>query len=286
MADPTAVDSSGRLLAFSGIQVAVAPGASYLGTNSYTFGQQSDGAYPKPHTVDYEGFPRPGDVVNLSGVSSESWEMAQLRTVTVVEKLGTTDTMADVTMPLPAQFDGGAAENDPAHPSVLRGGRPAVAAADSGGTDRDEVAPGSGVESYEGVFVKLINVQPTEECVPYPYNEYMYDFGYFEVTGGVEVGGLFAHNYAGYWLNVAFDSGDRTCENTANKCEDSRESGQMFGFIQGIVNYTYNVYRVNPRWDTDIDGNFVADGTPEAACASSDSGGDNSGSSSGDTPSE
>ena len=198
--------------------------------------------------------------------------MAQLRTVTVLEKLGTTDTMADVTMPLPAQFFGGNAETDANHPSVLRGGRPAVEAADSGGVSRDAVTASTGVESYEGVFVKLLNVETTEECVPYPYNDHMHDFGYFEVTGGVEIGGLFDHNYSGYWLNVAFDSTDRTCENTTNKCEDSRESGQVFGFIQGIVNYSYNVYRVNPRFDADIDGSFVADGTPEAACASSDDG--------------
>ncbi|MBL91763.1 MAG: hypothetical protein CMH56_08145 [Myxococcales bacterium] len=272
VADPTAVNDNGELLAFSGIQVAMAPGASYVATNSYTFGGQSDGTFAKPYSVDYEGFPRPGDVVNLSGVSSETWDMAQLRTVTVLEKLGTTDTMADVTMPLPAQFFGGNAETDANHPSVLRGGRPAVEAADSGGVSRDAVTASTGVESYEGVFVKLLNVETTEECVPYPYNDHMHDFGYFEVTGGVEIGGLFDHNYSGYWLNVAFDSTDRTCENTVNKCEDSRESGQVFGFIQGIVNYSYNVYRVNPRFDADIDGSFVAEGTPEAACASSDDG--------------
>ena len=35
VADPTAVDSNGKLLAYSGIQVAMAPGASYVATNSY-----------------------------------------------------------------------------------------------------------------------------------------------------------------------------------------------------------------------------------------------------------
>ena len=150
-----------------------------------------------------------------------------------------------------------------------------------GGEARDAVTAGSAVENYEGVWVKLINVETTEECVPYPYNNYMYDFGYFEVTGGVEIGGLFDHNFSGYWLNVAFDSGERTCSNTANRCEDSRESGQTFGSIEGIVNYSYNVVRVNPRWDADIDGMFATEGTPEAACASSD---DTSGS--GDAPTE
>ena len=270
VADPTAVDSAGNLLAFSGIQVAMAPGASYVGTNSYTFGEQSDGSFVKPFTVDYDGFPRPGDVVNLSGVSSETWDMAQLRTVTVLEKLGTADTVADVTMPKPAMFDGSASDSDPSHPSVLRGGRPAVTAADAGGATRDAVTAGTGVEAYEGVWVKLISVETTEECVPYPYNDYMYDFGYFEVTGGVEIGSLFEHDFSGYWLNVAFDSVERTCDNTANRCEDSRESGQTFGSIEGIVNFSYDVVRVNPRWKTDIDGMFVAEGTPEAACASSD----------------
>ena len=280
VADPTAVDSNGKLLAYSGIQVAMAPGASYVATNSYTFGKQSDGTFVKPFTVDYEGFPRPGDVINLSGVSSETWDMAQLRTVTTLEKLGTADTVADVVMPMPAEFDGAGSETDPTHPSVLRGGRPAVTVAD-GGEARDAVTAGSAVENYEGVWVKLINVETTEECVPYPYNNYMYDFGYFEVTGGVEIGGLFDHNFSGYWLNVAFDSGERTCSNTANRCEDSRESGQTFGSIEGIVNYSYNVVRVNPRWDADIDGMFATEGTPEAACASSD---DTSGS--GDAPTE
>ena len=272
VADPTAVDGEGRLEAFSGIQVAVAPGASYVSNNSYSFGLQSDGSYAKPYAVDYDGFPRPGDVINLSGISSETWDMAQLRTVTVVEKLGTADTVTGFTMPLPAQFDGGSVETDPTHPSVLRGGRPAVTASESGGYVRDEVTASSGVESYEGVWVRLINVQTTEDCVPYPYDNSMYDFGYFEVTGGVEIGGLFDHNYAGYWLNVAFDSGERTCENRTNKCEDSRESGQVFGAIEGIVNYSYNVYRVNPRSDADIDGTFVAEGTPVDACTSADDG--------------
>ena len=136
------------------------------------------------------------------------------------------------------------------------------------------LSAGSAVENYEGVWVKLINVETTEECVPYPFNDYMYDFGYFEVTGGVEIGGLFDHNFSGYWLNVAYDSGERTCSNTANRCEDSRESGQTFGSIEGIVNYSYNVVRVNPRWDADIDGMFAAEGTPEAACASSNDNGE------------
>ena len=280
VADPTAVDSAGKLLAYSGIQVAMAPGASYVGTNSYTFGKQSDGTFVKPFTVDYEGFPRPGDVINLSGVSSETWDMAQLRTVSSLEKLGTADTVADVTMPMPSEFDGATSETDAKHPSVLRGGRPAVTVAD-GGEARDAVTAGSAVENYEGVWVKLINVETTEECVPYPFNDYMYDFGYFEVTGGVEIGGLFDHNFSGYWLNVAYDSGERTCSNTANRCEDSRESGQTFGSIEGIINYSYNVVRVNPRWDADIDGMFVADGTPEAACAS-----DDNSTGSGDAPTE
>jgi hypothetical protein len=281
VADPTAVDSAGNLLSFSGIQVAMAPGASYVGTNSYTFGAQSDGTFVKPFTVNYEGFPRPGDVVNLSGVSSETWDMAQLRTVTVLEKLGTADTVADVVMPKPAMFDGSASDSDPSHPSALRGGRPAITATDAGGATRDAVTAGTGVEAYEGVWVKLISVETTEECVAYPYNDYMYDFGYFEVTGGVEVGTLFEHDFSGYWLNVAYDSGERTCDNTANRCEDSRESGQTFGSIEGIVNFSYDVVRVNPRWKTDIDGMFVTEGTPEAACASNDNG-----TGSGDAPTE
>ncbi|MFZ9888410.1 MAG: hypothetical protein ACO3JL_12985, partial [Myxococcota bacterium] len=157
---------------------------------------------------------------------------------------------------------------DARHPSRLKGGRPAVTV-EQGGAARDAETPDAAVEGFEGVLVELVNVKTTSACEAYPYSSndvaaYMRDFGYFRVTGDVEVGDLFQTDptFGGFWKSVPATSTERTCANTANKCEDSRQLDQTFTSLTGIVNISFDVYRLNPRTAADIPAElFVADGT-------------------------
>lgn len=264
IADPSAVDEAGRALPYSGIQVTISPERSDV-TTTYSFAQDADFNWVTPDAA-----PQPGDVINVNAESSSFFDMAQLRFTSSLEKVGTTDGVEGVTMPLPAQFDGDIADaTDPRHPSRLRGGRPAVTV-EQGGVARPEEAPDAAVESWEGVLVEFINVDTEQACVAYPYSStenmvpaYMRDFGYWTVTGGAEIGTSYDDSFGGFWKNVAFNTVDRTCENVVNKCQDSRVAGQTFTSLKGIVNYSFGVYRVNPRNVADIQppSLFVAEGT-------------------------
>lgn len=257
VADPTAVDGDGRSLPYSGIQVTIAPGSNSVGTNDYTFGVDAMGEYPNPDDVDYAGFPRPGDVVNVVGQSSSYYDQPQLRDVIALEAV----TDATVMAPMPAQFDGMADEASDRHPARLQGGRPAVAAAP---LMREGLPADPAARSWLGVPVELINVTTTEACIGYPNANtnptHFRDRGNWIVTGGVEIGTLFTNTFGGYWLNVPYDSDERTCDNAGTvdnnaatkKCRDSRAVGQAFTSIKGIPNISFNVQRLNPTSDTDV----------------------------------
>ena len=266
IADPTMVDADGRLTAHSGILATIKPQDDNVAENSYTFSQDEDFNF-----VGENAAPAIGDVINIVGANGGFCGMAQLSNVTDLVKVGSAGEAGMPTMPMAAQFDGAIADAaDPRHPSRLQGGRPAVTV-EEGGVERAEVAADDAVESWEGVLVELVNVDTESACVAYPYSSttnnvgpYMRDFGYWTVSGGAEVGILFDDiDFGGYWKNVAFDTTDRTCENLTNKCEDSRAAGQTFTSLTGIVNFSYGVYRVNPRSVADIQPPelFVAEGT-------------------------
>lgn len=262
VADPKAVDGDGRLLPYSGILVTITPGRDDV-TSSYSFEQDDDYNF-----VSADAAPAVGDVVKVIGRNGDYFGMSQLYFSSLLEKVGTTDTLADVTMPLPARFDGSLSVSDARHPSRLKGGRPAVTV-EQGGTTRDAETPDAAVEGFEGVLVELVNIETTSACEAYPYKSddvaaYMRDFGYFRVTGDVEVGDLFQTDptFGGFWKSVPATSTERTCANTANKCEDSRAVGQAFTSLTGIVNISYDVYRLNPRSADDIPAElFAADGS-------------------------
>lgn len=252
VADPTLVDAEGRLTAHSGILATIRPSDSRVVQNSYSFTQDQEFNF-----VGENAAPMVGDVVNIVGENGGFCGMAQLSGVTDLVKVGTAGDTDMPAMPMPARFDGSLANTDDArHPARLAGGRPAVTV-EEGGVARDAVAADAAVESWEGVWVELVNVATEEACVGYPYANasnnvapYLRDFGYFTVTGGAEVGTLFDtfdFSFGGYWKNVAANTTDRTCANVANKCEDSRAAGQEFTSLSGIVNYSYGVYRLNPR---------------------------------------
>jgi hypothetical protein len=257
IADPNAVDSGGRLTAYSGILVSYTPEYSGSSHDGYTFSLDQDDRIDDPTTA-----PRIGDVVDVVGENAGFCGQPQLSSVANLRKVGTVDTVDGVTMPLPALFDGDA--------SALLSPRPAVTVA-TGGEDIAAVTGSATINEWLGVLVELKDVDTTNACQGSPFSTpspHMRDFGYWQVTGGAEIGTLFYNDFGGYWLNVAYDSADRLCSNTANKCEDSRALGQTFTSLTGIVNFSFDIYRVNPRGLSDIGDNslFVAEGTPTAAC--------------------
>jgi hypothetical protein len=241
VADPKAVDTEGRLLAYSGMQVAVAPGAKTIQVEGYTFGRQEN-AFAEPGKVKYEGFPRPGDVVVLEGESKSYFGMPQLTKVGKIEKL---PSAADVKTPLPARFDA-------RQSGSLKGGHPA---ANVKGVAISEVKPHQDAASWAGTLVELVDVDMTKACEPSPFPfkapTQLRDYGYFQVSGDVEIGTLFGSILGGYWKNVR-EATSQTCENLQNKCEDSRKAGQHFDSLIGVVDYSYGVYRVNPRNKNDF----------------------------------
>lgn len=263
VADPTAVDAEGRLLPYSGILVSVAPKWESWGESTYAF--TTTGEDDDIEITDLNTVPQVGDVVSIVGENGGFCGQPQLSDVTSLQKTGT---MASADMPLPALFDGAQTDANAAdHPSNLKGGRPAVTAT---GFERAAVAGDPDITQWLGVLVELKDVQTTTECIDYFMTnpDRWQDFGYWEVTGGAEIGTLFDRTFGGFWSGVQF-AGPRSCNDaaTTGKCEDSRENGQTFTSLTGIVNYSFDVYRVNPRTTADIapDTLFVAEDTGTCA---------------------
>ncbi len=158
---------------------------------------------------------------------------------------------------MPALFDGDVSSIVSGLPRVPETGDPEV---------RGAVEPGSAAESYEGVLVELNNVNTLDACIDYPYANdpnQMQDFGYFRVAGasettahmGVEIGTFFRHEWGGWWRSPNSggpDYADRTCANTVNKCYERRIAGQHFDSITGVLDFSYDVYRLEPFVLADI----------------------------------
>ena len=132
--------------------------------------------------------------------------------------------------------------------------------------DGDVSALVGDLEPYESVLVELRNIETVNACVAYPYSNDdndMRDFGYFQVgasgdTVGVEIGTSFYDDFGGWWRSPSDqdspgpDYEERTCDNNENRCDDSRLMGQTFSSISGIMDYSYEVYRLNPLVQTDV----------------------------------
>ncbi len=268
VADPLNVNGDGELEPYSGTFVNAFVVGNGLRENSYSFGRNSDGAPfgdPTEPGANPADFPQIGDVVSIAGASKPYFGLAQLSDLVILRKEGTVDTLGDVTMPFPAQFDDATA-------GELRGGRPNNSV---GPVDDFNVTPAADIEQWEAVLVQLNGVQTTDACYPSPYNPggftsdpsdaFLSDFGYFLVTGDVEIGTQFNPYldtpFGGYWSGLMFDDPARNCDNTAAKCADSRELGQTFTSLTGVVNFSFDVHRVNPRSAADFQPNtlFAAD---------------------------
>tara|TARA_B100001989_G_scaffold252815_1_gene236380 strand:- start:5949 stop:8297 length:2349 start_codon:yes stop_codon:yes gene_type:complete len=96
-----------------------------------------------------------------------------------------------------------------------------VTAADVPGAPKDKTDPEtSATEPYEGMLVELKNIKVAKEADQY---------GVIELEGGVIVDDTLFKGYA-------------------------PKVGDTIAFIRGVIQYSYDVYRILPRSDKDIDG--------------------------------
>jgi hypothetical protein len=262
VADANNVDANGRLGPQSGVMVSVLK--ERLPTSaSYTFAQDDNRDF-LPGAA-----PAVGDVVTIVGHNTEDFGQGEFE-ANELQKVTTTVDSPDFAV-LPALFGTGGRD-----PALLKGGRPAFDGGDFPGIE--DVAASAEIAQWQGVLVELAGVQTTSACYAVPYSPsagtpFARDFGYFLVTGDVEVGDLFRleQSFGGFFLdNTANDIPDtaKTCDNVADKCEDSRVVGQTFTKLVGVVDFAYDVHRVNPRNadDIDVSTGFVAANTPAGNC--------------------
>jgi len=241
IADPAEVDGDGRLLPYSGIEMTISPEhPQYTPTiTGFDFAQDSE-TY---EWVNPDQVPAPGDVINLSGQNASYYGMPQFRFVSELTKVEG----SEIAMPLPALFDGTVAEDAANYSGKLKGGRP-----------DQSIAPAPEVDSFLAVYVELANVTTTNACYPSPYTpqggtEFERDFGYYLVTGDVEIGDRFRTGFSGRFPEMT-DAADQICANQMNRCGDNRAADQTFTALRGVVDISFDVYRVHPRSTDDIEG--------------------------------
>lgn len=137
-----------------------------------------------------------GDLVDIRGTYMEYYNNSQIVATEVIKK---------GTSPLPAPTD-----VDPA--KVKTGGEES--------------------ENYEGVLVRVINVEVTNDSVLGTDGK---PHGDFEVTGGLIVGKFFRRNY-------------------------KAKNGDRLDSIIGVLNYSFDQMRLQPRDDNDITIGALSDG--------------------------
>jgi len=256
IADPAAIDGDGRQTADSGILVTLSPEdtISPVALDGYTFDQDDNNNFT-PGAA-----PEIGDIVEIKGDNAERFGERAVRFTSRLKKAGTA-----TTAPKGALFT-------TANAAELKGGRPDVTGNFPGFDPPIEaVAAAANIARWHGVLVELQGVTTTTAC----YNQVNGstgqpgDFGNFLVTGDVEIGDAFRLDQGfGGFFNGVDDAAQRVCSNVAAKCQDSREAGQVFAKLVGVVGLSFDVTRVSPRVaaDIDVDSGFVAPGTPDANC--------------------
>lgn len=104
---------------------------------------------------------------------------------------------------------------------------------------------------YEGVLVRIENVSVTERCV----DSNGRDFGNWVVTGPVFIGTAFTYEYNGGFgpstamCNMA--SVDCSCAGMSRP-DDLRTVGDTFRSISGVMNFSFDEFRLEPRGPGDI----------------------------------
>lgn len=109
---------------------------------------------------------------------------------------------------------------------------------------RVEVLGGEVRNPYEGVLVRIENVTVTNRCI-----ESNGDRGYFEVAGTTIVGNEFDYAYNG---GTPTDTSDPGPCSSRSRPGDQRADGDSFASISGIMDYSFNQFRLNPRSDADL----------------------------------
>ena len=267
VADANNVDANGRLGPSSGVMVSVLKN-NLPSSTTYTFAQDGNFGFVAGTA------PEIGDVVEMVGFNTEDFAQGEFE-ATELNRVTTTALTPDLAV-LPALFGTGGRPT-----SDLKGGRPDAPDGDfaTGFTPPlENVAASATIEQWEGVLVELKDVTTTTACYGQVFdpdrntqgNAFARDFSNFLVTGDVEVGDLFRleQGFGGFFdSTLVADNANKTCANVANKCQDSRVDGQVFTTLTGVVNFSFNVHRVNPRSAADISATpgFVAQGTGNCA---------------------
>ena len=116
----------------------------------------------------------------------------------------------------------------------------AMLARDSGGTN-----------PYEGVLVRIQNVSVTQTCVEATNGR---DFGNFLVTGNVFMGNSFNYDYNGDSVSTSMcDMPNIDCSCAGmSRPNDMRMIGDTFSSITGVMNFSFDDLRLEPRGNDDI----------------------------------
>jgi len=109
------------------------------------------------------------------------------------------------------------------------------------------------LKKYVGQLVQLKNPEITQSCAPVKKTQ---DFGYFKVSGNIEVGNVFTKGFVGTWPEN-FKASQKSCkeQEKKSKCNDFRVQGHVFESLTGIVDLSFNVYRLQPRSLEDFEPN-------------------------------
>jgi hypothetical protein len=111
-------------------------------------------------------------------------------------------------------------------------------------TPADVNTAGAQAESYEGVLIRVENVAVSRAVVPGTDERDHGDFGVVTLTAPTTeliVGWDFEHSYA-----CPPDQMPAICS------QDNRAAGDGFDFIQGVLDYSHDEFRLQPRMDADM----------------------------------
>jgi hypothetical protein len=106
---------------------------------------------------------------------------------------------------------------------------------------------------YEGVLVQIQNVQVVDRCT----EDSMYrDHGNWIVTGDVLVGTSFTYDYNGMLrppgtMCDGRQGGNCSCD-VMSRPNDQRMDGDMFSTITGVIDFSFDELRLNPRSNSDL----------------------------------
>jgi hypothetical protein len=232
--DPTAVDANLEPLPYSGVKLVFGRTNIQSGYTFVVYGMQDF-----PDTRDNPTtWPMPGDIITVEGSIQEYFDMTQVGNINAITKVGTTadNPLPIAAVPVAKRF------SDPTALAGLAGGR--------NGADMcvEPVTPGGESEKWESVLLKLENVTTTLACVPTATNFtqppacVQPDFGYFQVTGGVEIG-----TGQGTFFADRCAVTTCTCDGADRVPNDRRLAGKVYTSITGVYEYSFSVFRVNPR---------------------------------------